>query len=77
MVLAWAISITRSPVLATNLAEISGALTDSILPVRAAARELAAIPEPELAERLRNLPPRGRNRPRRLIDVFKEPPATT
>jgi hypothetical protein len=77
MVLAWAISITRSPVLATNLAEISGALTDSILPIRAAARELAAIPEPELAERLRNLPPRDQNRLKRLIDVFKEPPATT
>jgi hypothetical protein len=77
MMLAWALSITRSPILATNLAEISGALTDSILPVRATARELAAIAEPELAERLQHLPPRDRNRLKLLIGAFKEPPLTT
>lgn len=77
MVLAWVISITRSPVLAENLAEISAVLSDSILPTRTAARELAATPEPELAARLQRLPPREQSRLKRLIDTFREPPAAT
>jgi DNA-binding transcriptional MerR regulator len=72
----FVISLMRSPALVDNLAAISSALTDSVLPLQAAVRELATLPPDQRAARLKHLDRLSwtqQNQLKRLIEAFERP----
>jgi len=70
MASAWMISAMRQREAAANIEDVSATLTGQILPLEAAARKLAAMPEAERAARISRLSWPEQRRIRRLINTL-------